>query len=374
MNKLRSNSAKLDIQGTRQNGITDIIIHNSRQRWCQTSAVFDNSGSGEAGKEMGSFSLGLDSPLFLNDYWNVSIGQNLKPESPGNQNRTRSVQSRLPFGYLQLSAFLSHFEYRSLVKGNIAEFESTGNTDTQNLSLEGILHRSRSSKSFLSYSNKLRRSENFIDDVLLAASSRTLRSQGLELGHNRNFEGGSMNLSLSYHKGGLSAVEGLSQASFAPNLEFEKLNLGLSYSLSFLLAKVRLNWKLSFQGQRSRHILFSGEQFGIGGLYSVRGFKEQSLSGDKGSYVRNELHWTPVALAQPKAWLLWGVPSIFLAYDMGAVSLNAKDSKGGQLEGAAIGFNHQSSYSQFSLTYSRSVHWAYLEREDALWLSLTIKY
>ena len=57
---------------------------------------------------------------------------------------------------------------------------------------------------------------------------------------------------------------------------------------------------------------FPGEQFGIGGLYSVRAFKEQSLSGDRGFYVRNELHWNPAGLENSVAPQLWGVPGFFL--------------------------------------------------------------
>ena len=374
LNSLSSNRAKLDIQETQPDGSTDIIIQNPHEKIWRAGLTLDNSGSGLAGRETAAFNLEFDSPLLLNDYWNLNVQKNIKPVEPGNQNSSRSLQFRLPFGYLQASAFLSRFEYKSTVKTDLGQFQNRGNSNTQNLSLEATLHRSQQSKTLLGYSNKLRQSENFIDDVLLRVSSRSIRSGAYSLSHSRSFERGYMNLSLSHHKGKLSEVEGVSQAPFAPALRFEKTNLNLSYSLPFRYGKDRLSWKFAFQGQKSGHILFSGEQFGIGGLHSVRGFKEQSLSGDEGFYVRNELHWTPASLAQPTAWLLWGVPSFFLAYDIGTVEPNAENGPGAGLEGLALGFNHRSPHSQFSLVYGRSMRWAYLEREDALWLSLSLTY
>ena len=44
-------------------------------------------------------------------------------------------------------------------------------------------------------------------------------------------------------------------------------------------------------GQRSEDVLYGPQRISIGGLSSVRGFKEQSLSGDSGGYWRNQLRW-----------------------------------------------------------------------------------
>ena len=54
------------------------------------------------------------------------------------------------------------------------------------------------------------------------------------------------------------------------------------------------NWlfRLNMAGQQSSDRLISGEQFGIGGIYSVRGFDERSLLGDSG-YQANFEVWIP---------------------------------------------------------------------------------
>jgi hemolysin activation/secretion protein len=75
------------------------------------------------------------------------------------------------------------------------------------------------------------------------------------------------------------------------------------------------NWFIRFNlyGQQSSDRLISGEQFGIGGLYSVRGFDQRSLLGDSGYQSSLEL-WMP-GFGQSTFR-----PIVF--YDFGSVELN----------------------------------------------------
>ena len=67
----------------------------------------------------------------------------------------------------------------------------------------------------------------------------------------------------------------------------------VKYNLSYdhVFAK---NWLIhgGFMGQSSSDNLISGEQFGVGGSASLRGFEERSVTGDIGNYLTLEV-WTP---------------------------------------------------------------------------------
>lgn len=54
------------------------------------------------------------------------------------------------------------------------------------------------------------------------------------------------------------------------------------------------NWLVhaGLSGQNSSDLLIPGEQFGVGGSHSLRGFEERSITGDSGNQVSLEL-WTP---------------------------------------------------------------------------------
>ena len=53
--------------------------------------------------------------------------------------------------------------------------------------------------------------------------------------------------------------------------------------------KINLNYTLTFDGQYSWNTLYGTDQFSVGGEYTVRGFREGTISGDNGYYVRNDL-------------------------------------------------------------------------------------
>ena len=53
--------------------------------------------------------------------------------------------------------------------------------------------------------------------------------------------------------------------------------------------KINLNYTLSFDSQYSWNTLYGTDQFSIGGEYTIRGFRNENISGDNGYYIRNDL-------------------------------------------------------------------------------------
>ncbi len=69
----------------------------------------------------------------------------------------------------------------------------------------------------------------------------------------------------------------------------------LRYALSYdqLFAGEYL-FHFGFSGQQSSELLISGEQFGVGGVGTLRGFEERSVTGDSGYQMSLELWFPPV--------------------------------------------------------------------------------
>lgn len=77
--------------------------------------------------------------------------------------------------------------------------------------------------------------------------------------------------------------------------------------------------RVSFAGQYSGDLLVPGEQFGIGGAYSVRGFLERELSNDKGYSTQIELYTPNFApLLNAADWQMRALTF----YDMGYIRRN----------------------------------------------------
>lgn len=114
-----------------------------------------------------------------------------------------------------------------------------------------------------------------------------------------NISGGSNNTDADYDdlRSGASA-------------DWSLVRFGFSYD-----QLITSNWlfRLNISGQQSSDRLISGEQFGIGGIYSVRGFDERILLGDSGAQANIEL-WVP-------GFNQYGIrPLVF--FDIGYVELN----------------------------------------------------
>jgi hemolysin activation/secretion protein len=73
----------------------------------------------------------------------------------------------------------------------------------------------------------------------------------------------------------------------------------------------------------------------IGGIYSIRGFRNNTLSGDHGWTSRNEVSVQPSLALGSVA-----VPvRFYLGVDIGGVSNRAPDVPGGRLAGIAVGLS-----------------------------------
>lgn len=90
-----------------------------------------------------------------------------------------------------------------------------------------------------------------------------------------------------------------------PKAEFRKWSLSASFQRPLLND---LWWLSSLYGQWSPDRLYGSERLTLGGESSVRGFKEQYISGDNGGYWRNELNYALLRsppLGRSALWPHW---------------------------------------------------------------------
>lgn len=136
--------------------------------------------------------------------------------------------------------------------------------------------------------------------------------------------------------GGVSArveqVSNLSDGSYNNNKTYSPQGLDSSWNAvrygldaSYALGEWGLSARL--QGQYSSDVLYSGEQFGLGGVASVRGLREREISGDQGYTLTLE------ALGPQLAESLR--PVVF--FDAGSVRRLANDDLGSGDNAASIG-------------------------------------
>ena len=79
------------------------------------------------------------------------------------------------------------------------------------------------------------------------------------------------------------------KGEYSPKAQFQKYTADISWYRPFNIGEQRFSYRVSLSGQYSDDILYSSEKLGIGDDTTVRGFKENSIMGDKGFYMRNEI-------------------------------------------------------------------------------------
>lgn len=150
-------------------------------------------------------------------------------------------------------------------------------------------------------------------------------------------------------------------APWEPNARYHKYTATLSYLQPFSLWDESFSFSSLATGQRSEDVLFGSQRMSLGGLGSVRGYKDQSLSGDSGAYWRNDLRWS-----RPVIWP-WLRPVMAeygasLGYDQGVIKHDRYNGdQHGRVSSNSLELFARGAYLATSVTFAHS-----LERPDAL--------
>lgn len=332
LSRLRSLSYQLDIQPGRAPGQSIVNLKGTKGVPLQGALEFDNSGQQSTGEEQGRISLTADNLLSLAEQWTLVAGSSTDGRASHNATNLQAGFS-LPYGYWLFDAGYQFSDYRNDIDSRGYVYESRGDTRTTTGTATGTLYRDGQSKISGVLGVTHRQSRNFIMDKLLETSSYQLSS--LRLGLNfatrveRHFF--TLNPALTLGTDWFGSDRDRGRSALWPQAQYEKWGLFGSYST----AGGQWGWLSTFNAQWTPDRLYSVERLSLGGEASVRGFKEQSISGDVGGYLRNELSWqgtTPNWLGQWRTWL---------ALDMGQVDMGNQGDEWRGMVGTAVGWEQR---------------------------------
>lgn len=350
MNRLPTHDAKIGILPGQKDGYSRIQVDDTASGMPITISMLDNYGSTSTGRVQLGNTIHLDDVFGLYDGWTFTHSTT-EPFYDDRLTNSYAGSLTVPYGYWSFLVSVSHFEFESLLTstgsvvndaGELAvaaqDFASTGSTTTITAEIDRILHRDQNSKTRLAGFMTYKDTRNFIEDLLLENQSRRLNVAGVRLSHNTRLWGGIADVSLTAEAGlpAFGSVEdGDPEAQEAgAKATFKKLSANISYYKPFAVQDQAFAWQMRAKAQWTPDDLFSTEQIGVGGLYSVRGFLDQSLTGDVGAFMRNELTWTvPQFITSPEILKYTGGLKLFAGLDTGWI----QDGGGGEEHGSVVG-------------------------------------
>jgi hemolysin activation/secretion protein len=353
VNKLSSNSAQLDILPGKEVGASRVLIRNAPRFPLHAGLSADNEGSASTGRAQAAVNLSADGLLHLNELMLLTHRRSQPEDSARKSSESSSFTFILPWGYTTMSYSGSRSSFLStLVAPSGLDLQFRGKSDSDAWSIERLMYRDQTSRFGLSASLTKKDTKNYLAGEFLGVSSRALTV--LDLGSNisTGLLGGFLSVDTGYARG-LNMAGALADADYlpdeAPRAQFGKWKLGIGYQRPFQIGSLPAAWSTQFTAQHADDTLYGSEQLLIGGLYSVRGFVDHTLSGDHGWYARSEVSVRPTLNLGSQAVST----RLFAGLDLGRVRNRVADIPEGRLLGMAVGASGSWKGISLSVTHTR---------------------
>ncbi|MBU4632709.1 ShlB/FhaC/HecB family hemolysin secretion/activation protein [Pseudomonas chlororaphis] len=362
LNRLPSNQTQMELAPGKEVGGSEVLVKNTAQKPWRAGLSRSNDGQRSTGEQQWGTTFDWDSPLGLADQLMLRGGHDAMSDHQHTSNNAM-LSYNLPWGWWNFSYTYSQSEYRSQAQANGFSFKQTGDSQNHQLRAERVILRDAVSKTSLNAGLAYLRTNNFIEDSKLALSSNRLSEAQFGINHGRRIGGAFVNLDLGMQNGigAFDAQDNGHPGPGEPNARYRKYTATLSYLQPFKLWGESFSFSSLMTGQRSEDVLFSPQRTSLGGQSSIRGYKDQSLSGDSGGYWRNDLRWSrPVTLG----WLrpVFAEYGSSLGYDQGVIRGDRYNGEQhGRLSSNSLELFARGQHFATSVTFAHS-----LERPDVL--------
>lgn len=337
INRLLTTPVQIEIIPSSQPGYSIVNLTSTPEFPLTLGLNMDNSGQRSTGIGQLSGSLVGNDLLGVADRWFVSGGRS-SAFSDWRDAQNFQAGVSVPYGYGLLDYSYSWSNYHSRFNANSFDWYSNGDNISNRLSGSWVLFRNGQIKTGLQLGLNHYVSHNWLNETLLESSSRKLTSLQIGFNHTQKIAGGvaTLNPMLSRGMPWFDAESDKGKSDDFPKAEFRKWSVSSSFQRP---VTQKMWWLSSFYAQWSPDRLYGSERLTIGGENSVRGYKEQYLSGDVGGYLRNELNYSLFTLHAI------GEVSTTLALDGGWLQSDKQDRyAAGTLWGSSLGLGTRNAH------------------------------
>lgn len=346
-----SYGAKIKVLAADEIGYSNLNVEGLGYSYINGSLKLNNSGRKESGWNQYSGNLSVNNFIGFNDILGFYYGYNDLKQKTDTQS-SWSVSYSIPFGYSSFDASYYRSDYEKIIGGNFGGYKSDGNSKRYSFKLNHVVFRDSNHKLSFYTAVDVKDNLNKIQNLTIDVSSKRYSNITLGMNDVTTIWNGGTYWDLSLTKGtpwfGSAWVNDPDLTGY--DINFLKLNGLLSWSKSIhQFDNFAISYDLNTSFQYSNNILVSDQNITIGDEYSVRGFKEDSVSGNNGGYISNTLKF-PFYFNQ-----LGGVMATpFIGYDIGYIKNNCSGyvnkCSGEYISGGAIGLRLNQKYLSSSLS------------------------
>lgn len=370
INGLNSNSAKMKIIPGEKYETSKIEITTEKSKPYNLNLTYDNIGEKSTGINRGTIGVGINDLLGINDSIYLSYKSTLEGEKDRYLNEYSGNYS-FPLGYYKFSVNLSNSKTLTTVDGNTKKIEYIGETQKNKYEVKRDIFNEKNGNGYVKTALEFVKGRNYVEDVELSQSKKDLRIGTIEVGRTYKYEKGYLSSSLSYDKG-LNIFNGTDDNK----AKFNKYMINLSGTNAFNYLKKDFYYEYQLSGQYSKDIMYSSEKISAGDLYTVRGFQENSISGEQGLYLKNTLTYK----IKSKKEIL-NNSQVFLGIDVGltkdlSYESNSKYDEIEKISGISLGYQYNKKNINLDLTLAKPIIQPdyFSEEKYNIYLTSTISY
>ena len=346
LNRLQQNQAKLDIKPGTNTGDSLVEILNTTTSPLHVSASVDNSGSEATGEWIAGVSLSWDNPLNVNDNLYITFS-NAFAGDEGGKSKSAATAYSLGRGYATFTINANYFEYEQLVEGTAINFLTSGTASNQTIGIAYTVYRGQRDKLSLDSDFTRKESKNYLEDVFLETSSRTLYIPSAGFSYTRQLERGMLRAGFSWAHS-MDVLDATTKVTEAEkDYQFDSYSLDFSLSHNLSLGEQLIRYISSLHLFYSPDDLIASEGLSIGGRYTMRGLEEETIAGTEGFYWRNDL-------AYPMDFQIGRVEP-FIGVDYGMSNAPDFNKDNATATGVVAGIRYAASYASVDLTYAEAI-------------------
>lgn len=373
LSRLPSNQAQMELTPGDAVGASSVVVKNNPQKPWRASLSRNNDGQKSTGEQQWGTGFEWDSPLGLADQLILRGGHDAISDHQ-KTSKNAMLYYNVPWGWWNFSYSYNQSDYRTLGYANGFPFAYTGDSQNHQLRAERVIHRDALSKTSINVGLSHLRTNNYIEDSRLGPSSNRLSELQLGINHGRRIGSAFVNVDIGMQNGtgAFDAQGNHNPGPGVPDARYRKYTATVSYLQPFKVWGESFSFTSLATGQRSEDVLFSPQRMSLGGSSSIRGYKDQQLSGDSGGYWRNDLSWSrPVTLD----WLrpVFGEYGAKVGYDQGVIRHGRyNDEVHGRVSSNSLELFARGKYLSTSVTFAHSLERpaALLEREAPIYFRM----
>lgn len=354
---------------------TSIVLIKRRPAapWLRPALSLGNGGSTSTGRWQGSATIDADSLLGVGDVWSLYYQRDADSD-PARGTYAYGGFVSLPYGWWTLSLSGGISRYHSVLAGNGLSFTNNGESWNAGATLDRMIWRDARNKLSASAGLQVTDTANFIRGIRLQTSSYRIVSARAGGAWQRLVGKSQLSTSLEYARGlGVLGAHTVDTGPGGATGQFNLIEATVALTSPTPIGRTRASNTLLIRGQWGFDSLFPAQRFSLGGSSTVRGFRDDGVSGRSGVSLRDQFGFG-IADLGPDGPGSRASLSGFLAYDAGLIVPAAADPyERGVLQSVSAGLRTQSARLQGELTISVPVSAPAFVRHDTALVSANVR-